>query len=96
MAILASKSPCQAQHSAIIRRVPQSCRLCGKIPVRGNQIARRGLPKRTGGIGLKTTGITRRKFRPNLQKVHAVLDGRKCRIRVCVKCLRAGRVRKAG
>ena len=72
----------------------QSCRICGKIPVVGNQIARRGLPKRSGGIGLKTTGISKRKFRPNLQRVHAVLDGKRCRLMVCVKCLRSGRVRK--
>lgn len=76
--------------------MPQSCRLCGKSPAVGNQITRRGLPKRTGGIGLKTTGITKRRFRPNLQRVHVVLDGKPCRVRICVKCLRAGRVRKAG
>ena len=76
--------------------MPQSCRVCGKAPAFGNQISRRGLPKRTGGIGLKTTGISRRKFRPNLQKVRVILEGRRCRVRVCVKCIRAGRVRKAG
>jgi len=32
----------------------------------GNSIARRGLAKHRGGVGLKTTGITRRKFKPNL------------------------------
>ena len=80
---------------AIIPGMAQSCRLCGKSPVVGNQIARRGLPKRTGGIGLKTTGITKRRFRPNLQKIHVILDGRRCRVRVCVKCIRAGRVVKA-
>ena len=76
--------------------MPQSCYLCDKSPIVGNQISRRGLPKRTGGIGLKTTGISKRKFRPNLQRVHAVVDGRRCRIRVCAQCLRSGRVTKAG
>ena len=74
----------------------QSCHVCGKSPLVGNQIARRGLPKRTGGIGLKTTGISKRRFRPNLQKVHALVEGRRCRIRVCAQCLRSGRVVKAG
>jgi large subunit ribosomal protein L28 len=73
----------------------QSCQLCGKSPVSGNQIARRGLPKRTGGIGLKTTGINKRWFRPNLQKIHVLLEGRRCRVRVCVKCIRTGRIVKA-
>ena len=76
--------------------MPQSCFVCLKSPAVGNQIARRGLPKRTGGIGLKTTGISKRRFRPNLQRVHAVVEGRRCRIRVCVACLRSGRVTKAG
>ena len=74
----------------------QSCHVCGKKPVFGNQIARRGLPKRTGGIGLKTTGISRRKFRPNLQKIRVIVKGTRMRIPVCTKCLRAGRVLKAG
>ena len=76
--------------------VPQSCAICGKAPSGGNQISRRGLPKYQGGIGLKTTGITKRRFRPNLQRVRAVVDGTRRRVRVCVKCLRAGRVQKAG
>lgn len=73
----------------------QACHICKKSVVFGNQIARRGLPKRTGGIGLKTTGISRRKFRPNLQRIHILLDGKRFRARVCTKCIRAGRIRKA-
>ena len=74
----------------------QSCRICGKSPVFGNQIARRGLPKRTGGIGLKTTGISRRKFRPNIQRIRVLMGGRRMRMNVCVKCIRSDRVQKAG
>jgi large subunit ribosomal protein L28 len=33
----------------------------------GKSIARRGLPKKKGGVGLKTTGVTKRKFKVNLQ-----------------------------
>ena len=76
--------------------MPQSCAICGKAPRGGNQISRRGLPKYQGGIGLKTTGITARRFRPNLQRVRAVVAGKRRRIRACTKCLRAGRVLKAG
>ena len=71
------------------------CALCGKIPQAGRSIARRGLAKYTGGIGLKTTGITRRRFLPNLQSVRAIVKGAAKRIRVCTKCMKAGKVQKA-
>jgi large subunit ribosomal protein L28 len=58
-------------------------------------IARRGLPKKKGGIGLKTTGITHRVFRPNLQRVRVVEAGRVRRARVCTACIRSGKIRKA-
>lgn len=57
---------------------------------------RRGLAKKTGGIGKKISGITRRRFFPNIQKVKAVfLNGTVRRISVCVSCLKAGKVKKA-
>ncbi len=71
------------------------CEICGKMPIVGRRIARRGLPKRTGGIGLKTTGISRRRFLPNLQRVRAVVNGGVRRLRVCVSCIQAGKVKKA-
>lgn len=33
----------------------------------GQSIARRGLAKAKGGVGLKTTGVTKRKFKVNVQ-----------------------------
>ena len=33
----------------------------------GTSIARRGLPKKKGGVGLKTTGVTKRTFKVNVQ-----------------------------
>jgi large subunit ribosomal protein L28 len=32
---------------------------------------------------------------PNLQRVRIVEEGRKLRVRVCTRCLKAGKVRKA-
>jgi len=62
----------------------------------GNSIARRGLAKKTGGIGKKITGITRRRFFPNLQKVKVQFpNGTVRRVNVCVKCLKAGKIKKA-
>jgi large subunit ribosomal protein L28 len=74
--------------------VPRICTYCGKKTQVGNRVTRRGLPKKAGGIGLKTTGIRRRTFKPNLQKVHAIFDGKATRILVCTGCLKAGRVTK--
>ena len=71
------------------------CAVCGKGPVAGRNIARRGLPKKKGGIGLKTTGVTNRRFLPNLQRVKVIQNGTVRRIRVCAKCLKAGKVVKA-
>jgi len=67
------------------------CQVTGKRTRFGNTISRRGLPKKKGGIGLKTTGITRRKFKPNLQKVRVLLpDGTVKRIRVAASVIRNG------
>ncbi len=43
------------------------CQVTGRRTRVGNQITRRGLAKPKGGIGLKTTGVTKRKFKPNIQ-----------------------------
>jgi large subunit ribosomal protein L28 len=44
------------------------CQVTGKKPVTGNRYALRGIAKKKKGIGLKVTGITRRRFLPNLVK----------------------------
>jgi large subunit ribosomal protein L28 len=44
------------------------CQVTGKIPVTGNRYAIRGIAKKKKGIGLKITGIKRRRFKPNLVK----------------------------
>lgn len=62
----------------------------------GKKIARRGIAKKSGGIGLKTTGITRRRFLPNLQVVKIVDEnGTVRRVKVSAKYLKTGRVVKA-
>jgi len=71
------------------------CAICGKRPAAGRTIKRRGLAKKKGGVGQKITGVNPRRFLPNLQTVRAIVDGTPMRIRVCVKCLKAGKVTKA-
>jgi large subunit ribosomal protein L28 len=70
------------------------CQICGKGGTTGNMIARRGRPKYLGGVGVKTTGVTKRRFKPNLQRVKALVNGTVKTIRVCTKCIRNGKVQK--
>ncbi len=70
------------------------CEICGKSTASGRKIARRGRAKRLGGVGIKTTGVALRKFKPNIQKVRAVVGGSVRKVRVCAKCIRNGKVRK--
>lgn len=70
------------------------CELCGKKAQIGNQVTIRGKAKYLGGIGTKVTGITRRKFQPNLQRVRAVVKGANTTVVACVQCIRSGAVVK--
>jgi large subunit ribosomal protein L28 len=69
---------------------------CGKsITGKGNRIIRKGLPKKKGGIGLHTTGITRREFKRNVQKIRVKLaSGAIKTLKVCACCLKAGTYEK--
>ncbi len=70
------------------------CHFLGKKTGSGNQITHRGKAKYLGGVGVKTTGISRRKFKPNIQKVRAVIEGKVCRIRVSAKAIKMGLIEK--
>lgn len=70
------------------------CQFTGKKTTFGRSIARRGKAKYLGGVGKKVTGITKRKFKPNIQKVRAVVDGKVCRIRVSAKAIHMGLIQK--
>ena len=72
------------------------CEICGKRPQMGNSVKTRGKQKHLGGVGTKITGITRRKFRPNLQRVRVTTArGANKRMRVCTQCSRSGAVTRA-
>jgi len=74
--------------------MPRVCHFTGKKTTFGNSISRRGKAKYLGGVGRKTTGITRRKFKPNIQRVRALIDGRIVRIKVSTKAIRQGLIVK--
>ena len=71
------------------------CYFTGKKPHMGKRIARRGIAKKSGGIGLKTTGITTRRFQANLQKVRIIENGQVKTVRVSAKFLKTGKVTRA-
>jgi large subunit ribosomal protein L28 len=60
----------------------KSCELCGKGPQFGNRVSH-------------ANNRTRRRFEPNLQTVRALVKGAAKRMRVCTRCLKAGKVLKA-
>ncbi|MDR4509228.1 MAG: 50S ribosomal protein L28 [Candidatus Brocadiaceae bacterium] len=71
------------------------CEVCEKRTQVGNKFARRGLAKWKGGVGKKITGKTKRKFKVNLQRARVISHGTVKRIRVCARCISAGKVVKA-
>lgn len=73
----------------------QKCHVCGKTPQMGNSVSQRGKAKYLGGNGRKTTGISRRSFKPNLQTVRVQEGPTRVKRRVCTQCLRSGKVQKA-
>jgi large subunit ribosomal protein L28 len=74
--------------------MPRVCYFTGKKTSFGRKVAHRGKAKYLGGVGTKITGITPRKFKPNIQRVRAVVDGRIVRIKVSAKAIRSGFVVK--
>ena len=74
--------------------MPRVCKFTGRKTTSGRTYTHRGKAKYLGGVGTKITGITARKFRPNIQKVRAVVDGQIVRIKVSAKAIRNGMITK--
>jgi large subunit ribosomal protein L28 len=74
--------------------MPRVCYFTGKKTSFGKKVTHRGKAKYLGGVGTKITGISSRKFRPNIQKVRAVVNGSVVRIKVSAKAIRNGLVIK--
>lgn len=72
------------------------CQYSGKRPQVGHRVVRRGKAKREGGIGQNVTGITKRRWKPNIQRIRVVDEnGRVHRVRVCARYIKAGKFVKA-
>lgn len=74
--------------------MPRKCALLGKKTHAGRSISRRGKAKYLGGVGRRITGRVRRKFKANIQRVRAVVDGKVVRINVSAKAIRSGLIVK--
>lgn len=78
--------------------MPNKCYFTGKGTTFGKKRAWRGQKIVKGGFGLKPTGIERRTFKANLQKVTAVVEEngvkRAKRVKVSAKAIRGGLVIK--
>jgi large subunit ribosomal protein L28 len=71
------------------------CALCGKGPLSGKAVVRKGLAKSKGGTGSKIVRATKRKFLPNLQKLRIIVNGSPRRAYLCAKCIKKGNFQKA-
>ena len=58
------------------------CYICDKGPATGNRVS-------------NANNRRKRRFMPNLQRVKILENGRSVRVRVCTRCLKAGKVKKA-
>jgi large subunit ribosomal protein L28 len=72
----------------------RQCATCGKGAQLGNTVRTRGKQKYLGGVGTKVTGISRRKFKPNLQSVKVTTPQGNKSLLVCTQCLRSGAIQK--
>ena len=69
------------------------CEVSGKETRSGMSIARRGLPKKKGGVGLNTTGHTKRKCKANIQKVRVLLpNGTVQRMKLATSVIKKGEI----
>jgi large subunit ribosomal protein L28 len=74
--------------------MPRVCFFTGAKTRTGNVCKYRGKAKYLGGVGIKTTSIKARTFKPNLQTVTAVVDGSPIRVKASVRAIRQGLVTK--
>ena len=69
----------------------RTCEVSGKKTSFGNHVTTRGKAKYLGGVGTKVTGISRRSFKPNLQRIHVWLPNGTTRyVRVATSVIRSG------
>jgi large subunit ribosomal protein L28 len=72
------------------------CEITGRRTRVGNAVARRGLAKKQGGVGRRVTGRSKRKFKPNIQKVRLLTpDGAVITMKLSTKAIKRGVIKVA-
>jgi len=67
------------------------CAVTGRRTRVGNQVKRRGLAKKDGGVGRRVTGRSKRTFKPNLQPVRILTpEGQIKTLKVSTKVIKKG------
>ena len=66
------------------------CEVCGKSPSFGHKVSQLGKE----AIKRRVKGRSPRMWKPNIQRVRAVVDGQVRRVNVCTSCIKAGRITK--
>ncbi len=74
--------------------MPNVCHFTGKKTTFGQNVARSGAAIKKGGFGLHKSGISKRTFKANLQKVTAMIDGKPVRVKASTRAIRDGLVIK--
>ncbi len=74
--------------------MPRVCYFTGARTTTGRKLRYRGKAKYLGGIGKKITSATKRTFKPNLQTVTAMIDGKPQRIKVTTRVIKQGLIVK--
>lgn len=74
--------------------MPRVCHFTGRKTTTGRSLRYRGKAKYLGGVGKKITSKTKRKFKPNIQTVNAMIDGKPQRVKVSTKAIKMGLVIK--
>lgn len=54
-----------------------------------------GKGRRTGNNVSHANNKTKKVWEANLQRIHAMLDGRPSRVYACTRCIRGGKIQKA-
>jgi len=70
------------------------CYLCGKGPLVGKNVTRKGLAKKKGGTGSKIARATKREFLPNIQKMRILINNRPKKVFICAQCIKKGEYQK--
>lgn len=58
------------------------CYVCNKGPATGNRVS-------------NANNRVKRRFMPNLQTIKILEGGRRLKVRVCTRCIKAGKISKA-